>query len=591
MSDALRHVTLVSVTGLPDARGAALALRVSLDQLPGTQAVLCSPVAPPGLDPRIRHMPLAPMHYHEYSWFMLFALWRVIPTEFALVVQDDGWVLDGNLWQDDWLQYDFIGAPIHLAHVLAPDGERWLRGFEWTRDYGQPGYRVHVVQNGGFSLRSQRMMRALVERPHLHVRVPPPDHVDTFPAPMRMRWSNDALLEDVQLTGVLRPELEAAGLRFAPLEVARWFSIEHAAPLLHEGLDALKLFGHHSKLRRLDSLDPPTVRCALGEDELDQVWGERDLLQMLERRGYRIEFARAPAAAPARRRVYDCFTYNGEAEVLAIHLHELAEVVDCFVIVEADRTFSGAPKPLRFDPADPRVAPFASRIRYVAVHDMPDDGLDQAAVPGDWLLDEPQTAYWRREKHQRDQIMRGLGDAGPDDLVLISDVDEIPRAQVVAAMRDGPTHALFGLSLAFYYFRANYRNVEGPEAACIWTVAASYRSLAQSSPHRLRMGIRLGRQNAQLVADAGWHLSYLGMDDDAIRQKIRAFSHQEYNDAAFLAGIDLQALMAAGGDLYGRPGYRWQVVSPDEAPQWLRQQQGLRHLFLDPQVVPTTLPA
>ncbi|WP_296800662.1 hypothetical protein [Variovorax sp.] len=134
-------------------------------------------------------------------------------------------------------------------------------------------------------------------------------------------------------------------------------------------------------MRRLVSLSPPTVRSLVPLSELDGWYGERDLLTMFERRGYRIEFpseAQAVAVSPGpTRKVYDCFTYNGEADILAARLHELDEVVDCFVVVEADRSFTGVPKPLRFDAADPRIAAFLPRIRHVAVHDMPE--VDAAA--------------------------------------------------------------------------------------------------------------------------------------------------------------------------------------------------------------------
>jgi hypothetical protein len=583
--EAFQQITLVSVTGLPDARGAALALQHSQAQMPGTRALLCSPLAPADLAPGIEHLAIAPMNYHEYGWFMMFALWRVVQTEFALVVQDDGWVVDGGNWNDEFLAYDYIGAPIHLAKVVSPQGTYWRNRFEWSEELQRPDHVVTPIQNGGFSLRSRRFMRALIDHPQIRVEIPPPDVVEG--EPLRMHWQHNALLEDVQLTGVLRPALEAAGIRFAPLEVARSFAIEHAGPQLHHGYNAMLLFGHHAKARQLVSLSPLTLRSLVPLSQLDHWYGERDILQMFERRGYRVEFAPEPqpaAAAAATRKVYDCITYNGEAEILATRLHELSEVVDCFVIVEADRTFSGEPKALRFDAADPRIAPFLPRIRYVTVHDMPvvEEAADAVPVVGDWLSDTPKSGFWTREKFQRNQIVRGLHDAAPDDLILISDADEIPRATVVRAMRDDRRHEVFGLCLAFYYFYANYRNVQGPEASSVWTVAAARACLDTLTPDQLRMRVRIGAQPAHIVADAGWHLSYLSMDEAAVRAKIRGFAHQEYNSAEFLEAIDIPALLASGQDLYGRPGYVWQVVGHDEAPAWLGAQDGMAHLFARP---------
>lgn len=570
LTQAFHRITLVSVTGLPDARGAAMALQHSQAQMPGSQAVLCSPSAPDNLASDIRHVPIAPMNYHEYGWFMMFALWRVIPTEFALVVQEDGWVVNAANWQDGFFDCDYIGAPIHLARVTMPLTAYWSNKFEWSFLADQPGLVITPVQNGGFSLRSQRFMRALIDHPHIRVEVPPPDTVEGAPGePLHMRWQHNALLEDVQLSGLLRPALEAAGMRYAPIELARIFSIEHAGPSLHHGWDALQLFGHHARVRRLVSLSPLTLRCEIPKSQLNQWYGEPEVLLMFERLGYHIEFAAepvipTPGIVSPPRRVYDCMLYNGEADVLAIRLHELDQLVDQFVIVEATRTFSGLQKAVAFDKTDPRIARFLPRIRHIVVDDMP---IGQNA--------------WTCETFQRNAVVRGLTDARPDDLILLSDADEIPRASVVRSMREDRQHDAFGLGMALYYFYANYRTTEGPEVHSVWAVAATRSCLDATTPDRLRYAVRNGSQSARLIADAGWHLSYLGLDDDGIRTKIAAFSHQEYNTPEVLNNINLSASIASGRDLFGRAGYTWQVVTADEAPRWLSAQQDLKRLFVN----------
>jgi hypothetical protein len=124
-------ITLVSVTGLPDATRAIYALTLRLRQMPGARAVLCSPQAPASLPPGIEHRKIAPLNYQEYSWFMMYALWRVVETEFALIVQDDGWVLDTANWTDDFLDYDYVG-PWRTSDVSTPAkaraGSRTTRG-------------------------------------------------------------------------------------------------------------------------------------------------------------------------------------------------------------------------------------------------------------------------------------------------------------------------------------------------------------------------------------------------------------------------------------------------------------------------------
>lgn len=72
----------------------------------------------------------------EYSWFILSELYKYIDTEHMLIVQHDGYVINANMWRPEWLQYDYIGAPM------------WI-----------PELKKYVVGNGGFSLRSTRLMR------------------------------------------------------------------------------------------------------------------------------------------------------------------------------------------------------------------------------------------------------------------------------------------------------------------------------------------------------------------------------------------------------------------------------------------------
>lgn len=567
------RITLVSVSGLPDAKAAGWALALSQAQMPGCRALLCSPVRPADLAASAEHLEIAPLDYQGYSWFVLFMLWRVVHTEFALLVQDDGWVLDGSLWQDAFLGYDYIGAPVHLARVSSPEGHYWSRGFAWA--HGLPeGHQAVPVLNGGFSLRSRRLMRAFADHPSLQVMVCAPDQV--MDSPLKFAWSGDILNEDVQLTGVLRPQLEALGLTFAPMELASLFAIEYAGPQ-HRGMNALGIFGHHGRTRKLAALNPLTVRYPISRVDAQHMFGEAELAQMLEQRGYRVEYA----DPPARRRVYDCFTYNGEFEVLQIRLHELREVVDVFVIVEATCTFAGDAKALTLELAAPELAEFADRIRYVVVEDMPDDppGLQAEDVECDWLNDPPKTGFWHREKYQRNQIMRGIGDAHPDDLILISDADEIPCADAVRYMLQQPPNQVFGLLLWLYYFYANYRNVEGAESRTVWSVAAPRHWFVQATPDQLRLGVRTGQVPAMHLQDAGWHFSYLGMSEARIRQKIAGFAHQEYNDAEFLAGVDVGAIIASGMDLYRRSGYLWEVVNESEAPAWMRSQKKMHSLF------------
>jgi hypothetical protein len=112
-------------------------------------------------------------------------LWREVPqrveTSHFLFIQWDSWILDASCWREDWLQYDYIGAP-------------WPFHQENTD---------MIVGNGGFSLRSTALMRYVAEQ--------------SFDMPTA---------EDHLLCRDLRPQLEAMGFRWAPTEVASEFAFE-----------------------------------------------------------------------------------------------------------------------------------------------------------------------------------------------------------------------------------------------------------------------------------------------------------------------------------------------------------------------------
>ena len=136
----------------------------------------------------LRHVPVRPFGYTDYSLFVLYVLGHFIETEFALIVQDDGWVLSGRNWRSEFLQYDMIGAPDHLGVVRTATDMTFYRGFQWEHMIGKPGMRVDVVYNGGFSLRSKKLLTA----PHqlgLPFVIPPVSRI--VGPPWSMEWDTD----------------------------------------------------------------------------------------------------------------------------------------------------------------------------------------------------------------------------------------------------------------------------------------------------------------------------------------------------------------------------------------------------------------
>ena len=120
-------------------------------------------------------------------------------------------------------------------------------------------------------------------------------------------------------------------------------------------------------------------------------------------------------------KIYDCFTFYNEFELLELRLKSLWDVVDYFVIVEADRKHTNEPKPYYFWERQDEFKEFFPKIRHLPV----EMTIDFKGV-GDWSI----------ENAQRDAIIYGLEDAAPDDLILISDLDEIPAPDIFQRLRD-----------------------------------------------------------------------------------------------------------------------------------------------------------
>jgi hypothetical protein len=158
---------------------------------------------PTNVDDAIRWERIDPLRSRaDYSRFMLRELAAHIKTNHALCVQWDGYVLNGAAWTPHFLHYDYIGAV-------------------W------PHFRdSHNVGNGGFSLRSRRLLAACRDLPF-----------DGLEA------------EDVVIGRICRRHLEERGIRFAPEEIARAFAYERSAPAGRE-------FGFHGAFNLIRLLEP-----------------------------------------------------------------------------------------------------------------------------------------------------------------------------------------------------------------------------------------------------------------------------------------------------------------------------------------------
>jgi hypothetical protein len=133
----------------------------------------------------------------KYSEFCIRNLVKYVSTDFALVVQHDGFVLNPNSWDDVFMEYDYVGAPWFVKE------EYWFERFKFPEELRN----TYVVGNGGFSLRSRKLLETSSNFADLGV-------FKTYQP------------EDLAMCVYHRREMEETGIKFAPKEVAERFSIE-----------------------------------------------------------------------------------------------------------------------------------------------------------------------------------------------------------------------------------------------------------------------------------------------------------------------------------------------------------------------------
>jgi beta-1,4-mannosyl-glycoprotein beta-1,4-N-acetylglucosaminyltransferase len=232
-------------------------------------------------------------------------------------------------------------------------------------------------------------------------------------------------------------------------------------------------------------------------------------------------------------RVFDCFPFFNELDVLEIRLSELDALVDYFVIVEATRTHTGKPKPLYFADNRRRYKCFDHKIIHVVVDDLPLGASD----------------HWGREIFQRQAIVRGLGQARPDDRIISSDCDEIPKADVLrrALALPGLSHRIVAFWCENYFYRLNLRNdahdhrlgprlvtmsnLKSPNAVREIPFRFSKRPYLRSFTEpvaALRVAKRLGKVLWPTILWSGaWHFTWMG-DLTAVNLKFDSIApHQD----------------------------------------------------------------
>jgi beta-1,4-mannosyl-glycoprotein beta-1,4-N-acetylglucosaminyltransferase len=261
--------------------------------------------------------------------------------------------------------------------------------------------------------------------------------------------------------------------------------------------------------------------------------------------------------------IYDCFLFFNELDLLEIRLNELSEVVDKFVLIECSKTFSSKEKPLYFEENKARFEKFLDKIIHIKVFDLPH-------IPP--KAGRMETFHNRHdvEAFQRNCISRGLKDCKPDDIIMISDADEIPEknsilkaAQLLSFDKDLTVTFIH----KFYYYFINALCISSNKQPIIWHGT----TLCRFGAYPGSQVMRDKRSSAKhILPNSGWHFSYLG-GAESIAYKIESFAHAEFDNDYIKNKERLNKAINEGKDIFDRANKQAHVfVNIDDSyPQYI----------------------
>ena len=247
--------------------------------------------------------------------------------------------------------------------------------------------------------------------------------------------------------------------------------------------------------------------------------------------------------------IFDCFQYFNEDHIAEIRFHILNEFVDNFVIVESTVDHQGKDKKLHFDIN--KYSKFKNKIDYIVVDDTPDK-IKKPHEGGESLV----------EQHQRNSIMKGLNKASDNDLIILSDIDEIPDLTKLNKHQRNK-YAVFSQKMFMYKFNLlnlkenNWhgsriclkKNLRSPQ----WIKNLKFKEYPFWRFDKIK--------NLQIIKDGGWHFSFLQTPEN-ISKKIKSFAHGEYNKSQIVNEDSIESKINQGKDIFDR-GYILKKVEID----------------------------
>ena len=295
-------------------------------------------------------------------------------------------------------------------------------------------------------------------------------------------------------------------------------------------------------------------------------------------------------------KIFDCFMYYNEDFILDLRLNYLNKFIDFFVIVESLYNHKGEKKNLNFNIKN--YQKFKEKIIYIVLDHLPDsieiinDNDDEDTKDGKYILN----AY-RRDNFQRNYIINGIKNASLDDLILISDIDEIPNLKNLNLGEIKNRLIFFKQKMCYYKFNLYLKSYN-------WVGTRACQKKNLISPQWLRdiksrsypfwridtFFSKNKYSDIYFVNNGGWHFSYIN-SAEGIENKLKSYTHhREYDlnplgvkkinnmiknrEAVYDLSVDQR------GNQFGK-GQKLDVLEFNELPKYIKDNQNKYKLWLE----------
>ena len=239
----------------------------------------------------------------------------------------------------------------------------------------------------------------------------------------------------------------------------------------------------------------------------------------------------------------DAFTYFNEKELVELRLKYLDSIVDYFVVIESNITFTGKKKEWNFpDILKNNLKEFSNKIQYHQLNIEPDKIKNEES----WIIDNIKgDDFWRIENFQRNYIKTVCKKFSDNDILIISDLDEIPSTKKLNFILNSDFEKIAPIALEQHLFHldCNYLRLESWRGSIITTMKACN----EFSPQKFR---RL-RNRISHFTDGGWSFSSFG-GYDRVKEKIESYAHSEHNNDKFKNPEHIAHCQRTGADLFHR---------------------------------------